>query len=225
MIEASLIKRELITEVTQLLIVIVIAYHLFIESKIDRKKKMLLLAFISYSINLLLHMSMRATEAGFLGMPYPEILSLFSHAFKTMFFMIFGYTLLDALIIEESLRRILRSTAVLYFLILIITSLGIIFLEGVEVLFERTAKEIVYELMEMAVQLMIINIIYQCWRDTRFKNLVLTGGAFALYLIADATHTYSLIWGFSALEYSLRHIVRLTALLLLAYTLLFHAEK
>lgn len=225
MIDVSLINRELVTEAIQLIIVLIILSHLTFEARIDRRKKILLGAFLFYTAYLVLHMLMRATQAGHLGAPYPEALSLLSHAFKTLFFMTFGYALLDALIEDELLQRVLRSTTVLSFLIIAVVSLGIIAVEGVNLHFNETIKELVYELAEMMVQVMIINIAYQSWRETKSSNLILIGVAFGLYFTADIVHTYSLMWGFNEREFAARHLVRLLALLLIAYTLLYHKEE
>ncbi len=225
MIEAALIKRELITEALQLIVVVIILHHILVESRIDRRKKILFLAFLFYALYLSFHMLMRATQAELIAAPYPEIQGLFSHAFKTLFFMTFGYALLDALLEEELLRRILRSTALLSFSIIAAISLGIIAMEGVNLQFNESVKELVYELAEMAAQVMIINIAYQSWKETRSRNLIVIGAAFSLYFIADFTHTYSLMWGFMKWEFAVRHLVRLLALLLIAYTMLYHKEE
>jgi hypothetical protein len=225
MIEAALIKREVISEALQLIVVVIILYHVLAESRIDKRKKILFLAFLQYAVYLSLHMLMRATQAELISIPYPEILGLFSHAFKAMFFMTFGYAILDALIEDELLRRILRSTTMLSFLIIGIISLGNIALEGVNLQFNESVYELVYELLEMTVQVMIINIAYQSWKETRSSNLILIGAAFSMYFTADIIHTYSLIWGFVEKEFALRHLIRLLALLLIAYTLLYHKEK
>jgi hypothetical protein len=225
MIEAALIKKELITEALQLIIVVIILHRIFIKSRIDRRKKILFLAFLFYAVYLSFHILMRATHAELIAAPYPEVLGLFSHAFKALFFMTFGYALLDALIEDRLLRRILQSTTLLAFLILGIISGGIIAVEGVNLQFNETIKELVYELAEMMVQVMIINIAYQSWKETRSSNLILIGAAFSLYFIADFIHTYSLMWGLIEREFAVRHLVRLLALLLIAYTMLYHKEK
>jgi hypothetical protein len=225
MIEPALIKRELITEGLQLIVVAILLYHLFGESRVEKRKKILFLAFLSYSLYLLLHMSMRATQAELIFVFSPEVLDLFSHAFKTLFFMTFGYALIEALIEDELLMKIFKSSTILFFLSIAIISLGIIALEGVNLQFSHTIKELVYELAEMIIQVMIINIAYQSWKETRSNNLIFIGIAFSLYLLADITHTYGIVWGFMKIEFVTRHLIRLFALILIAYTLLYHKEE
>lgn len=225
MVEAEVIKYELITEALQLGIALLLLRHTFIESRINERKRILFLAFVSFVLYLVLHMFMRAIQAGYILPLYPEIISLFSHTFKTMFFMIFGYAAFDALISEPLVRRILHSSTISAFLILLVISTGIIAIEGWNLNFNDTIKELVYELIEMSAQVMIINIIYQSWKETRSANLLVTGASFLLFFLADFTHAYSLMWGYTRIEFIARHVVRLLALALLAYALIYYEEK
>ena len=225
MVEVEVIKYELVSEVLQLGIALLLLHHTFIESRTHARKRILFFAFASYMLYLLLHISMRATQAGYGALPYSEILSLFSHTFKTMFFMIFGYAALEALVSELLVRKILHSSAISAFLILLVVSIGSILIEGWNLSFSGTIKELVYELIEMSVQVMIINISYQSWKETHSANLLLTGTSFLLFFLADLTHAYSLIWGYTRIEYIARHVLRFLGFILLAYVLMYHKEK
>ncbi len=225
MVEVEVIKYELANEALQLAIALLLLRHTFIESRGSERKKILFFAFASYVTYLFLHMSMRATQAGYVSLPYPEILGLFSHAFKAMFFMIFGYAALEALVSEPLVRKILRSSTISAFLILLAVSAGSILIEGLSLAFNDTVKELVYELIEMSALVMIVNIIYHSWKETRSANLLVTGTAFLVFFLADFAHAYSVMFGYTRIEFMARHVLRLLALILLAYALMYHKEK
>jgi hypothetical protein len=211
----ALIKKELLIYTIQIVLLGLILYHTYTQ-----RKSTVFTAFVSYTIYLSLHISARATQIGYLALSSPDALELFSHIFKAAFFLIMGYAFLNALITDETLKRILRSNTYTAILLLVIVALGIVLLEGKGFGFMGTVKEAVYEIVEVTVMIMIVIILYHSWKDTKAPNLVLVALAFLFFLLADVAHLYSLIWGFSALEYMLRHVLRLSALLVLTYSML-----
>lgn len=221
----DMIKLELVTEAIQFTILLVLMYHSFAKARIDGQQRLFFFAFASYGFFLILHAYTRALHVGFLNLGYYDISALFAQLFKTMFFMLFGYAILDALIRDATLKRILKSNAVAAFLILFLISIGIVLIEGRALLFSDTAKALIYESLEITIQVMIINIAYHSWRDTGSKNLLMVGGAFILFLAADVAHIYRILWGFSLIEYMVRHTLRLFALALLAYALIFYNKS
>ena len=72
----------------------------------------------------------------------------------------------------------------------------------------------------MMAQLFIINMVYSSWMEVRSSHLMLSGIAFTSFFIAEVAHTYNMIWGPSTFEFFIRHVLRITALALLAYILI-----
>jgi len=215
----ALIKKELLSYTIQFILLGFILYHAYTQ-----RKSTVFKAFLSYTAYLTLHTSARATQVGYIIISNPDALELFSHIFKAAFFLIMGYAFLNALITDETLKRILRSNTYTAVLLLVAVALGILLLEGEDFEFIDTIKEVVYEIAEATVTVMIINILYHSWRDTKARNLIFIAVAFMFYLLADAAHLYSLTWGFSELEYMLRHTLRLAALIVLTYSMLVYKK-
>jgi hypothetical protein len=211
----ALIIRELWGYGIQGVLLALILYNAY-----TRGKTTIFKAFTAYTIYLSLHIVARAMQVGFVDLNNPDALELFSHVFKAAFFLIMGYVFLDALITDKVLKRILKSNTYVAILLLVVIALGILIVEGQDFVFMDTVKELVYEIVEVTVIIMIINILIHSWMDTRAKNLLLVATAFILYLLADAAHIYSLVWGFSELEYVVRHLLRLGALAILTYSML-----
>ena len=90
-------------------------------------------------------------------------------------------------------------------------------------MFAHSYKELVYELVELTIQVLILNIIYHSWKDTKARHLVFTGMAFALFIAGTVGHIYALLYETAPMQlYSLlRAALYLPALVLMAYAYIF----
>ncbi len=205
-------------EALQLAIVLPLIYVNYLRSKLEKRKLLLSAAFAFFAA----HTALQIYSLTLSGFSF-EIFSVFSHAFETLFFMIFGYAIVDALVADPILHRINRTNVYVVLLFLTGFSVGMVLMEGAKFAFAHTYKELVYELVEVTIQVLILNIIYHSWRDTQARHLLFSGAAFVLFLAGTLTHVYALLWGLAAMELFslLRSALYLPALLLLAYASLF----
>jgi hypothetical protein len=218
MSERLIYEYGIATLIIQLIIVFILLYGTYASSKTRERKRLLYTAFLMYGLFIFCHVPEYIIKAGLGNLPLLEITALFGHMFKTFFFLIYGYGLIGAIVTDKALKQINKINATIGLVFISIFTLGVIVIEGKELAFRGTMIEVVYPVMTMVIQVLIINIILYSWLNIPSKRLLLTGIAFALFLLADIAHTYNIIWEFSTLEFFVRHLFRTLALGLLAYT-------
>jgi hypothetical protein len=214
-------EYELLLEALQFIAVLVLLYVNYSKSKLDKGKRLLFMAFIFYIAHLV--PQIYNTILRIYGKHIFEIAAISSHVFETLFFMTFGYAIVNALVADPILHKINRTNLYVVLLFVLIFSIGMVFMEGVKLAFAHTHKELVYELVELTIQVLILNIIYHSWKDTQARHLLFTGAAFVLFIAGTTGHVYALLYETAPMElYSLlRSALYLPALILLAYTALY----
>ncbi len=207
----------LLFEIVQLFVVSALLYAMFKKSHADVGKRLLLLAFAAYAASLLLRLYNTSIMAGFVQLRFSELFAVTEHTFKLLFFMLFAYALMDAIVGDPMLKGITRTTAHIAISLTLIFSFGLILKEGESLAFTFTPKELVYELAEGILSLFTLNILYHSWSDTRSQKLLLSGVAFVFFLAASLGHSHNLMWGFSWDRQLIVDFLRLAGFLTLAY--------
>ncbi len=190
----ALIRKELIGYAFQAGLLGAVLFHAYTHGK-----KTIFRAFLTYGVYLGLHISTRGAQVGYAVPLDPESLELFSHVLKSAFFLIMGYAFLDALITEKTLKKILRSNLYIALILLVVLALGIVMVEGKNFEFMETVKEVVYEIAEVTVTIMIINIIIHSWMDTKARNLnswprLFSSSSWRMWPISTASSGASRSW-------------------------------
>jgi hypothetical protein len=214
-------EYELFLSSFQVIAVLVLLYVNYVKSRIEERKRLLFAAFLLYLFHLI-----SQTYNVFLqlrGEPFLEVAAISSHVFETLFFMTYGYAIVNALVADPILHRINRTNMYVVLLFILVFSVGMVMIEGKNLVFAHTYKELVYELVELTIQVLILNIVYHSWKDTRARHLVYTGVAFALFISGTVGHVYALLYETAPMElYSLlRTALYLPALYLMAYAAIF----
>ncbi|MEE8402051.1 MAG: hypothetical protein V3R86_07860, partial [Candidatus Hydrothermarchaeaceae archaeon] len=207
----------LILAIVQLFMVILLMSHNYREYKLDNQKKILFISFLMYFLYLAFFIFNTSIES-ITQKPHSELASIFSHMFKNLFYILFGFSILMALITDSMLNRILKTSVYLGAIMVILGHLGVIIVEGNNLKFHETVKELAFESINIAFQILVINVIYHSWRATKSKNLLLYGGAFILFLASDLLHFHNLMWGYLWLRHLMINVFSTLGLLALAYS-------
>lgn len=211
------LKYMVLFEVTQLLIVSALLYVMLKKYRVVEERRLLVLSFMAYAVSLLMRLHNTSAMAGIEAFSFSEVFAVTEHLFKVMFFILFAYALMDALVGEPVLREITKSTAYIAVALALVFSLGLIIKEGAALSFSFTQKELVYELAEAILSLLVLNILYHSWRDTRSPKLLMSGMAFFFFLIGSLGHSYNLMWSFSWDRQLFTDFFRLIGFVILAY--------
>jgi hypothetical protein len=214
------LKYMILFEVIQLFIVSVLLYVMFKKSRGVEEKRLLLLAFTAYAVSLILRLHNTSAMAGIELFSFSEVLAVTEHMFKVLFFILFAYAIMDALVVDSVLKEITGSTAYIALALAFVFSAGLVLKEGESLTFTFTQKELVYELAEAILSLFVLNILYHSWRDTKSPKLLLVEIAFLFFFTAALGHSYNLMWGFSWDRQLVTDFFRLIGLMTLAYTTL-----
>lgn len=110
------------------------------------------------------------------------------------FFIIFAFIVLDALIRDRLLKRIVKANALIVISLVILFTLGKLLLERGELIFYYTSKEFIYELSEITANILLISITYFAWMDTRSRGMFFVLIAFILFFISNIHHIFALFW-------------------------------
>jgi hypothetical protein len=213
-----ILKYMILFEATQLLAVGVLLYAMFRKLRATGEGRLLFLSFGAYTISLLLRLHNTSAMAGVEMFTFSEVFAVGDHLFKVLFFILFAYALMDALVEEPALKDITRSTALIAVALAFTFSTGLIVKEGENLKFIFTQKELVYELAEGILSLLVLNILYHSWRDTRSRRLLLSGTAFLFFFVGSIGHSYNLMWGFTWERQLLTDFFRLIGFVVLAYS-------
>ncbi len=211
----------LIVGVVQFLLVSFIIYKLSTGGRAVVGRQWLVYAFVLYLIHLLFFTGEHATRLGLVYLINPETLSVFHHLFFTLLFIAFGYGLIDVLITQPLQKRILRHSTYLIVSVLTVISLVIILVEGKELEFTHAGMEFIYEMLQAATNLLIIVILYNSWKDTGSRKLLLDTIAITLFFLGNTGHILTHIISTTLpvhLEFTLvKYVLATLALLIFAY--------
>ncbi len=208
----------------QMLIVLIPLYSTFRASRADASKRYLFFAFLAYMLFLVFHSQEYLVKAKLLE----DVLFwqglILDHLFKTMFFLFYGYALLDVYVSDKVLRKINRANLAIASSVLAAYT-AILMLEGKGAIFYGGAKEMVYSVVTLVALFLIVNLLYHSYIEVRSRHLLVNGFAFTFFLMAELTHTANMLWGFSEAEFILRHVLRTFAVALVAYAVVRYRRK
>ncbi|MEE9594812.1 MAG: hypothetical protein V3V92_05370 [Candidatus Hydrothermarchaeales archaeon] len=176
----------------QLILVGLIIYRLYVGKR-RSGRDWLMKVFFLYLIHLMFFMGESATNAGLILLINPDILGLFHHYFFTLLFIAFGYGILDAIVTQPLHKRILKHNTILSILVLTFITMAIILSEGKELKFSHTGMEFIYEIFQALINLLVIVVLYNSWKDTGSRRLMLDTVAISLFFFGNTGHILTLI--------------------------------
>jgi len=188
----ALYNQLLILGVIQFLLVGLIVYKIYMGRK-EIGREWLMKVFVIYAMHLLLFIGENATHADLIYLFDPEVLSLLHHFFFTLVFIIFGYGLVDAITTQPLHKRILKHNTILTVSLITFITLAMILLESEGLKFSHTSMEFIYEIIQAIVNLLIIVVLYNSWRETGSRRLMLDTLAISLFFLGNTGHILTII--------------------------------
>lgn len=183
---------ELISLV-QFLLVTFIIFRLSIGKKTMVGREWLLWAFALYWVHLLFFWGELEMRESLVPLINPDILGVLHHLFFTLFFIAFGYGLVGVIVTQPLLRRIYRHSTYLIVFVIILISLAIVLSDVIGLRFSHTDKEFIYEGLQGTINLLIIVVLYNSWKDTGSRRLFLDSVAFSIFFLGNVGHILTLI--------------------------------
>jgi len=202
-----------------LVIILAIVLHSYMRSRKDPKisQKALTYLAVAFGIEAVYQIS----QVIFTGVPFGVYESartvIIAHALETLTFSVLGLALLRARVADKKkpLRALfaLDMVALVAFTIFLDMQLGAV---SPAVIFYRHWGHLVFELWHLAILVLIVILLFDVWRSTKARHLLILGVAFFLWAVAHVVHIWCLlidVW-FPACALMF-HILETTSLLLL----------
>jgi hypothetical protein len=178
----------------ELLLAVSLLYHTYPRFKRENGQASLFITFLVLLVYLLSHIYNIGLDALLIPRLRSELLEVVCHAARTLFFIIFAFVVLDALISDRLLKRIVKANTLIVISLVLLFTLGMLVLEDGELLFYYTDKEFIYELSEITANILLISISYFAWMDTRSRGMLFILIAFILFFISNLHHISALLW-------------------------------
>lgn len=178
----------------ELLLAVFLVSHTYPRFKRQEMKDYLFATFIVFLVYILAHAYNTAVDAFLISRLRSEPLEVVCHTARTLFFIIFAFVVLNALVNDRLLKRIIKANTLIVISLVLFFTLGMLIFEGGELIFYYTNKEFIYELSEITANILLISITYFAWMETRSRGMLFILIAFLLFLISNLGHIYALLW-------------------------------
>jgi hypothetical protein len=215
---ASEYRYILFLGIVQFLVLSMLLYRTFRGFKESEEKKNLFIAFLLYTLYIIFMVCYASIREGYLNLPNSDLTKIIGHLFKALFFMVFGYLILGAVIIEPLLKKILNTnTYIALALVIFFTAFVLLFERGSGVVLVSNL-ELAYELIVVTMQILILNVIYHSWRVSKLRKLELYMTAFLLFTVATLVHLFYVFYGMWEIHYSSMLLIYTIAVGILLYS-------
>lgn len=201
----------------QIFMLSTILYHTFKGFQQSNEKKILFSAFLMYLLYIVFRLVSFQNEEHSLY-AYTSAVKMLSHLFKALFFLIFGYLVLRAVITEPLLKKILDTNTYLALaLITLLTLFVILFEDGAEGILSLNI-ELSNELIVVTLQILILNVIYHSWKVSRLRKLELYFIAFLVFTFATTIHLFYVYQGITGPHFYVMWLIYTIAVGILLYS-------
>lgn len=195
LLDELLLRRiNFLIVVIELLLAGFLVVHTYPRFKKPEGRNYIFVAFSVLLLYLIAHFYNVAVDALLIPRLRSEFLEVLCHTFRTLFFIIFTFVVLDALITDRLLKRIVKANALIVVSLVLLFTLGMLLLEGGDLLFYYTNKEFIYELSEITANILLVSITYFAWMDTRSRGMFFVLVAFVFFFVSNIDHIYALLW-------------------------------
>lgn len=223
MLDEILLKRlDFSMLLVEMLLVFFLIAHTYPRFRRQDNRDYLFVTFVVFLIYLVAHTYNVAADALLMPWYRSEVLEVICHTFRTLFFIIFAFLVLSALVNDKLLRKIVKANTVIIITLILLFTMGMLIEEGGELLFYYTNKEFMYEIFEITANIIVVSITYFAWMETKSKGMLFILLAFIFFFISNLGHMYSLVWARSyttaeIIEPLIKDFFSMTAIALLVY--------